>query len=56
MSWSRNRPGFIGGARWTTSQVLATTTGTSGGTLIASPSVPAKNGATSFTVSAAGAP
>jgi hypothetical protein len=45
--------GFIGGARWTTSQVLTTTTGTAAGTLIASPSVPAKNGATSFTVTAA---
>jgi hypothetical protein len=48
--------GFIGGAKWTTSQVLATTTGTAAGTLIASPSVPAKNGATAFTVTAAAAP
>ncbi|MDQ2876098.1 MAG: hypothetical protein M3Y33_15435, partial [Actinomycetota bacterium] len=47
--------GFIGGAKWTTSQVRATTTGTSGGTLIASPSGPAKNGAASFTVTAAAA-
>jgi hypothetical protein len=45
--------GFIGGAKWTTSEVLATTTGTSAGTLIASPSVPASNGAKAFTVSAA---
>jgi hypothetical protein len=46
--------GAIGGARWATSRVLATSTGTAGGTLIASPSVPASNGATAFTVSAAG--
>jgi hypothetical protein len=48
--------GFIGGAKWTTSQVRATTTGTAAGNLIASPSVPAKNGAKSFTVTAAAAP
>jgi hypothetical protein len=48
--------GFIGGAQWTTSQVRCTTTGTSAGALVASPNVPAKNGATSFTVTAAVAP
>jgi hypothetical protein len=45
--------GFIGGARWTTSQVLATATGTAAGALIASPSVPASNGAKTFKVTAA---
>jgi hypothetical protein len=45
--------GFIGGAKWATSEVLTTSTGTSAGTLIASPSVPASNGAKAFTVTAA---
>jgi hypothetical protein len=47
--------GFIGGAKWTTSQVLATVTGTASGAPIASPSVPASNGAKAFTVSAVAA-
>jgi hypothetical protein len=45
--------GAIGGARWATSRILATTTGAASGTAIAAPSVPVSNGATAFTVSAA---
>jgi hypothetical protein len=45
--------GAIGGARWVTSRILATATGAANGTAIAAPSVPASNGATAFTVSAA---
>ncbi|HEY2284944.1 MAG TPA: hypothetical protein VGH88_04295 [Streptosporangiaceae bacterium] len=48
--------GFIGGAKWTTSEVLATSTGTSTGIPVAAPSVPAANKAASFTVSAAAGP
>jgi len=46
--------GFIGGAKWTTDQILTTSTGTSAGVVIAAPSVPAKNAATAFSVSAVG--
>jgi hypothetical protein len=45
--------GAIGGAKWTTSRVLATSTGTARGTRIATPSLPRASGATTFTVTAA---
>ena len=45
--------GTLGGAPWTTRQILLTSTGTARGTVIAAPSVPAGTGATSFTVTAA---
>jgi hypothetical protein len=45
--------GAIGGAPWTTSQILVTSTGTARGTVIAAPSVPGSSGAASFTVTAA---
>jgi hypothetical protein len=45
--------GTLGGAPWTTRQILLSSTGTVRGTVIAAPSVPAGTGATSFTVTAA---
>jgi hypothetical protein len=50
---SHGTKGAIGGAPWTTSQILVTSTGTARGTVIAAPSVPASSSTRSFTVTAA---
>jgi hypothetical protein len=50
---SHGTKGAIGGAPWTTSQILVTSTGTARGTVIAAPSLPASSSTRSFTVTAA---
>jgi hypothetical protein len=44
--------GAIGGAKWATTRIVTTTTGTARGTRVAAPSVPSANGSTVFKVTA----